>query len=158
MGLSISSRPVPAPQRAQGWLLVCHAVVRHTYHVSWHGEVGISCVAVTVSMHTICACTGNVRTHLLLPRFQMQPCRERVGKVDHVTRPFCSISRLMSGENAMGRNVLTTSWQTGLVWVACHSSLVFVSVSNTGLRTGQSATYQEPLALATTQSLVLAPR
>jgi hypothetical protein len=28
--LSLSSRPVAAPQRAQGWLLIFHAVVRHT--------------------------------------------------------------------------------------------------------------------------------
>ena len=105
MGLSVSSRPVPVPQRAQGWLLVCHAVVRHTCHVSWHGKVGISRVAVTVSMHTICACTGNVRTQLLLPRFRMQPYREWAGKVNHVTR----------------RHVLSRDWgAVSMQWVeAC---------------------------------------
>lgn len=59
---SFSSRPVRAPQRARRRSLVCHAVVRHTYHAVAAWGVGISRVAVTANMHTICVCTGNVRT------------------------------------------------------------------------------------------------
>lgn len=43
----------------------------------------VSRVAVMVNMHTTRSCMRNVWPCLLLPRFELQPCRERVGDVDH---------------------------------------------------------------------------